>query len=477
MNKPADKKRLFHWSDNPQGGHYIDDNALFLLIEIVGGRFSSKESSSNARIFKLPIGWTNLDLIFFVLKVSKCYGFFLTDFSVNVSAFSEEYELDLIDHDTKKPLPEYVDEFEDYFNNNQKYEACLAKYHEGEVEFFDCLKHYVIPPKYFKGAYKWAIEESAKRTKRGELMKNIFDDYKGLLDREGFDEIIRMYQLIAPEQGDSNESYQKQIAKSILEWTNFVIEIPPEVSQKMKEDLFSYITKFMKGELVTADRHRTIAGETVLMSQTVYSYKKHLEILHEILSSMEHNYGKEFTIKNPFDAGYIEGVTSVNDRYLKREFLFFHSIFALHCLNEIKILNLGSDWHFSEIEPTRATADVLILNLSKSEPIPQKVSRKWQFDERRKVLKLDELEIDVSRAQMQYQTLSIVGSFFDKTLRDGEEIDLVDIANEYDSSDSRNTKPFLNALYQINQKILKKNRPCLFQLATTTVRLTDDYLS
>ena len=98
-----EQKKKLQWDDDPRIGHYIDDNALYVLNNISRGRFVA--SSTSYRFFFescKPFEWKHKTMIKFLIRASEEYGIELKNFETMTYAFAEEYEQPIFDEKTGK---------------------------------------------------------------------------------------------------------------------------------------------------------------------------------------------------------------------------------------------------------------------------------------------------------------------------------------------------------------------------------------
>jgi len=253
--KETSQKRKLTWIDDPRGWHYIDDDALFVLNSMARGHISGKNASYYFFIASWhPVDWDIKMLVKFMIKVADEYNLELKNFSTMTYAFAEEYEKNLIDPGTNKPLPQYESVYKKYFKDLEKFEQYKKKHKLKDV--FEKIgtpikdspalkdKTIFVPPKRpvdYEGAYKWTLDEIKKKPQsaEGKLFSKIFIDKFDLADLK---EIIKISDGLVSisESSDSIGFMAKKICNDIVNWTSFEVEPDKQKLEALKKDLDSY---------------------------------------------------------------------------------------------------------------------------------------------------------------------------------------------------------------------------------------------
>ena len=142
------QKRKLPWDDDPRLGHYIDDNALFVLESVIKGHLTGKNASNYFFIASWhPLEWDIKILVKFLVRAAEEYSIELRGFTTVTYAFAEEYEEPIFDEKTGKPFAGYEKEWEKYDKKNQEYEKCQKKYKDIGDQIFECLSEFsMLPP-------------------------------------------------------------------------------------------------------------------------------------------------------------------------------------------------------------------------------------------------------------------------------------------------------------------------------------------
>ena len=489
------KKWKMPWDDDPRLERYVDDNAFFMLDAISRGHLSGKHASYHFFLASVqPLEWDHKTQIKFLLRVAEEYEFELKNFATMTYAFAEEYEKNLIDPKTNKPLPEYEAAYKKYFEELDEFEKYKKKH--GLKDMFEDIgapirggpaikdKSIFVPPKEprdYEGAYKWALDEIKKKPQsaEGKLFSKIFADKFGLTDLE---EVIKISDRILAinELEDSERFYAKKICNDIVSWASFEFVPDEKAAEKLKDDMNNYLDKFIDNKLGMPSREKRIGEVLVLQNQNIYTFNKHKELMIERLREMHENFGNAFVFENPF--GQIARYDGDNhkenlkERYAARQFLFKHAIFAFEKLGYIRILTLGNNWHYSEeVEDLRDTAKIQLLPPFFKElgVVPKQTN--LYFDDERSRLYVRGIEIKIQKNSDQYHALRIM---FSDPKELGQEWFFDDIAERIDRSrPEERVKRYYNAIYQIGIKLTAKGFPDFFITTKYSAKIDPKYLS
>ncbi len=483
------KKYKLPWDDDPRFGRYIDDNALFMLDAVSRGHLSGKHASYHFFLASAqPLEWDHKTQIKFLMRIADEYGFELKKFSTMTYAFAEEYEKDLIDPKTNKPLPEYEAAFKKYFEELDEFEKYKKKH--GLKDLFEDIgapikggpaikdKTIFAPPKQpvdYEGAYKWALN-GAKKSSEGKLFAKIFADKFDLTDIE---EVIKISDRILAinEPEDSERFYANKIANDIINWTSFEFAPDEKAAGKLKDDLNKYLDKFINNELTMPSREKRIGKVLILQNQNIYTFDKHKALMIERLREMHENYGHTFVFENPFEQVMPhdrDDKENLKRRYAARQFLFKHAIFAFEKLGYIRILTLGNNWHWSEeVEDFRDTAKIQLLPPFFKELGVEPKQSNLYFDDERSRLYIRGTEIKIRKFSDQYHALRII---FSNPKEIGQEWFFSEIAERIDASNI-NEKRFYNAIYQAGLKAKIEGFPDFFITTRQSAKINPKYLS
>ncbi len=179
------QEKKLPWDDDPRLGHYIDDNALFVLESVTRGHLIGRNASNFFFIASYkPLEWDHKTLIKFLIRVVEEYGIELKNFATMTYAFAEEYEKPTFDEKTGKPFAGLEKAWEKYSKEYKKYEECRKKHNLKPDDFFSRECPFPIQSRIYGGAYKWALDEIKKKpqTAEGRMFSKIFSDKFGLPD-------------------------------------------------------------------------------------------------------------------------------------------------------------------------------------------------------------------------------------------------------------------------------------------------------
>src|SRR3989344_2128209 len=474
------KKWKMPWDDDPRLGRYVDDNALFMLDAVSRGRLSGKHASHHFFLASVqPLEWDHKTQIKFLLQVADEYGFELNNFKTERYAFAEEYEEPIFDEKAGKPIAGFEEAWEKYSKEYKEYEKCRKKYYLSPYDFLSKECHFPIQPRKYGGAYKWALDESKKKSSEGKIFAKIFVDK---FDRSDLEEVVKISDWMLPinEPEDSKLFYAKKICNDIVNWTSFEFAFNEKIAEKLKDDLNIYLGKFINGELLMPSREKRIGEIRVLQNQNIYTFAKHKASMIERLREMRENFGSTFVFENPF--GQIARYDGDNykenlkERYAARQFLFKHAIFAFEKLGYVRILTLGNNWHYSEeAEDLRDTAKIQLLPPFFKElgVVPKQTN--LYFDDERSRLYVRGIEIKIQKNSDQYHALRIM---FSDPKELGQEWFFDDIAERIDRSrPEERVKRYYNAIYQIGIKLTAKGFPDFFITTKYSAKIDPKRLS
>jgi hypothetical protein len=489
MDDPKPRRKA-PWDDDPRLGHYIDDNALYVLDSVARGHLSGRGASNYFYIASWhPLEWDIETLVRFLVKTAEEYDIVLKNFSTMTYAFEEEYEKDLFDPETKEILPEYESVFEKYFDELDAFEK--YKKENGLKNLFDsidpstkgspAIKDKVIypapkQPKFYVGAYKWALDKikESPQSSEGTLFAKIFSDKFDLYDLK---EVMKISdQIVAVNEPEDSERFMaKKICDDILNWTSFEVEPSMQNIGKLQKDLDAYLDKFTKNQLVMTSRDRKVGDFRVLQNLNIFTFNKHMEMILEQFKDMHKNYGHTFVFENPYEKILPhdrDDEESLRQRYATRQFLFKHMILALHKLGYIKIFSLGNNWHWTEqVEDFRDTAKIELLS-----PLLEKFegakAKNLAFNPDKLLLHVRGKELKIRKNSDQFRALKII--FFDPKLV-GQEWFFDDITDQL--GEENNDKRYYNATYQINQKLRGLGLPDFFVTTRHSAKINPEYLS
>lgn len=478
------QRKELPWYDDPRLGHYIDDDALFVLDSITRGHLSGKNASNFFFIASWhPIDWDIKMLVKFLIRVAEEYSLKLKNFSTMTYAFAEEYEKNLIDPKTNKPLPEYEAAYKEYFEGLEKFEKYKKERGFTEDDLFPRIgKSILVPPsepRDYEGAYKWALDEIKRKPQstEGKLFSKIFADKFNLVDLK---EIIGITEKIVAinEPEDSIRFMRKKICNDIINWTSFEIEPERQTLGILRKDLNAYLEKFIKNELAMPPRDKRIGEVFILQNQNIYTFSKHKKLIFERLQEMHENCGNIFVFENPFEQILPEdrdNNESLKQRYANRQFLFKHAIFAFEKVGYIKILSLGNNWHYSEeMDALRDRAKIQLLPPIFKELGTEPKQTNLYFDDAKSCLFIRGTEIKIKKFSDQYHALRIM---FENPDELAEEWFFSKMAEKYDLAQPPQDKKFYNAIYQISQKLKAKGIDDFFTTTRQSVKINEKYLS
>lgn len=471
-------KKELPWEDDPRLGHYIDDNALFVLDAISKGRFEGKSASYFLFVASCqPLEWDHKTLVKFLVRIAEEYGIELKNFETMTYAFAEEYEESVLDEKTGKPLPGYERVWEEYSKGERAYGKKASKYKDIGDEIFskELFGKFPTPPKKYGGAYQWALDEIKEKPQspEGILLSRIFDNKLDLADLK---EAIKISDRILPvhEPEDSERFLEKRIFNDIVQWASFETVPDKQITGKLRQDLDDYLERFINDSLKIGSRRRRMGEVSVLQSPNIYRFNKHKQLFFEQFRDMQESYGDTFIFENPFEKILPDNEEDVRQRYAERKLLFMHTILALAKLGYIKILTLGNNWDFSEeTVELRDLAKIVLLSPALKELGVQTEQGPLYFDEDKSRLFIRGKEIRVRKFSDQYHALRII---FNSPKETGQEWFFSEIAEKVDEANI-NDKKYYNAIYQVGQKMNGAGFPDFFITTRQSVKINPDYLS
>ncbi len=480
------QKRKLPWDDDPRLGHYIDDNALFVLNSISRGHLVGR-NASNFFFYAAfrPLEWDHRMLIKFLIRAAEEYGIELKNFATMTYAFSEEYEKDLFDPKTNQVLPDYEEEFKRYSDELEQFEKYKKDHGFTDDDLFPVKgKSIIVPPMQpvdYEGAYKWALDEIKKKppSSDGKLLSKVFADKFNLVDLR---EVIKISDRMLPinEPKKSERFMAKRICNNIVDWASFEVEPDNPTAEMLRKDLNDYLDKFINNDLKMPSSEKRIGEVFVLQNPNIYTFNKHKTLMFERLREMHENYGNTFAFESPFEEVPFQeplNEENIRQRYAAKQFLFMHAVFAFAKLGYIKIFALGNNWHWS------AQKDNDLKNYAKIQLLPpilkelgvaSKQSNLY-FDDDRSRLYVRGVEIKIQKNSDQYHALRIM--FVDpKEL--AQEWFFDDIAERIDRSRPEEmVKRYYNAIYQVGLKLAAKGFPDFFITTKYSAKIDPKYLS
>ena len=475
------QKRKLPWDDDPRLGRYIDDNALFVLEDVVKGHLAGKNASNYFFIASWhPLEWDHKTLIKFLIRVAEEYGIGLKNFATMTYAFAEEYEGSTFDEKAGKPFAGFKKEWNKYSKEYKKYEECrkIRGIKPDEIFSKDC--RLPIPPRRYGGAYKWALDEikNNPQTSEGKMFAKIFADKFDLADlKEAIKISDRILAINEPE--DSERFMAKKICNDIVDWASFEVEPGKQTAETLRKDLNDYLDKFINNELKMPSSEKRVGEVFVLQNPNIYTFNKHKALMFEQLREMHENYGNTFAFESPFEeVPFQEPINEENirQRYAARQFVFMHAIFAFIKLGYIKILALGNNWHWS------AQKDNDLKNYAKIQLLPPLLKElgaepkqtNLYFDDDKSRLFIRGTEIKIQKFSDQYHALRII---FASPKEVGQEWFFSEIAEKYDSEADLDDKKFYNAVYQVGLKAKTEGFPDFFLTTRQSAKINPKYLS
>ncbi|MEI7765479.1 MAG: hypothetical protein WCI93_02730 [bacterium] len=437
-------------------GKYIDDNSLYVYQSLARGRFSTIDPAMNFLMFR-PFEWNDTDFIAFILTVSKEYSFEIKNIKTNFSPIEEEYEVSF--EENGRPDVMKIAQY-------QRMVADALMRHDKTKPFKQ--------PKWYEGAYKWIMDLKEKEDKREEiqLFDKFFTDTATVADIE---RALIYANRTVPMYGDMDTELHmsKDIFEKIITWTTFFVEITPKQKVQLVADIEFYMEEFMTEKLTRNNTHSKKVGNTsVSQSDNILTFKKHSSLFKEYLQKMEDDFGKTITIENTFEdrfPHYYPTAEDIRKRYLARNFLFMHILFAFEKLDFLKIITLGSNWDYRE--------DELLTYQAKVELLPaffnENITKKLYFDIDKSRLYVWGKEIKLLKFKDEYHTLK---TMFENPKELPQEWFFSEIAERIDES-NLNDKKYYNAIYQIRLKLEKQGINDFFITTKQSVKINKKYLS
>ncbi len=440
----------------------IDDGSLYVYQSILAGRYSFTDpmGTFTAYILSVPLEWNNLDIVKFIIAVINKYDLKISYINVISNAISDDYVID---------MPKEL----------KKAKESGSELHTNKFEF----KGNKIVTTY-QGAYAWAqnyIED-----------KNPFDPQlqrviKGLFTNTAtIDDILFTIEhskywegnILTPKNKNVDKYlYAQELFKKLLEFISIHIDLKSEGLDKMKKDVEQYMEWFIQDTLKKESYRKSLGNTNVKTNPNVFTFEKHKEIFLEKMKQEFSKFGNEFVIEDTFDEPFESERISEEElraRYKKKEFLFFHTIFALNRLNLIKILSLGSNWDYHEDYPVSYEARIRLLPSLLTQFGSKSEQYAIRFDTNKSRLYFKDKEIKIKKFSDQYHILRIM---FENPKDLADEWFFSLVAEKYDSSGHFSDKKFYNAIYQINLKLGRLGIDDLFITTRQSVKINEKYMS
>lgn len=437
----------------------IDDNSLYAYGCIVAGRygFTDPMSTFAAYILSRPTEWTSLDLMKFVIAVANRYDLKISKVEVIVEAVSDTYQ---------------ISEQKDFDLIEQ-----------GKLDFFK--KEYVIKGEkitnYYTGAYAWANKYIEKEKpfnfELQDVLKRLFAHTLTLDDMLYIIDFPRKGILFEKDPNEDENEMASEFFRELLEYASVHIDPSSEGIKNIEKDFNEYVGAFIDGKLKKTNYSKSIGHTTTHLNLNVLTFQKHKELFSERLKEEWSKFGNEFIIRQVFEDAFPHTTLTeeeVRDRYRKREFLFFHTLFAFKMLGLIDILTLGSNWDYHEDFPLTYEARVRLLPPLLSEFGIQDNKQSIRFDLTQSILYVQDKEVKVKKFGDQYHTLRIMFQNPEELKR---EWFFSEIAEKYDQYKNYQDKKFYNAFYQLNLKSERVGMDDLFITTRQSVKINPKYLS
>lgn len=439
----------------------IDDNSLYVYKSILNGRFSAPDSISMTMLALVshPLDWENWDVISFLIAVINKYN---------------------LDVGLVKAMPEAI--ADDYLVTDDKE---LEKIEKEKLPLYkrDILgigeKKYI---NYYTGAYAWANKYIKEKKPFNPELQQVLRRF--LEDKITLEDIIYAhknpsYSLLSQVQ-DHKAEYEmaEELFNKMMPYITIQIDQKSEGLTQLYKDVNQYIFWFIEDKLSKNIYRKRIKGTEVYVNTNTLTFQKHHELFLKELERLSNKYGSEFTMHNTFETPVItldddepSEKYATREEYRKREFLFFHILFACVSLKEIEIVSLGSNWTYHEDQAPAYNVKIKLLPIILEKFGLKTVKIDLKFDAEKSRLYVNGKDIKVKKFGDEYHTLRII--FED--LKD--EWFFSRIAEKYDSEAHFDDKKFYNATYQINLKMGRTGMEDLFILTRQSAKINPKYLS
>lgn len=461
MSKDIFKDKIFnenthkyHYSNERESlsdDKYIDDNSLLLYESVCQGLFDNDKTEITF-LFLKPMEWNSIDYISFLIFIVEKYNLTIKDVKVHMGAIEENYIVD------------DLEELDEMFKSDPL--SILTQKINGEK---------AIAPMY-NGAYQWIQRHKNNKIeiinlfKTFEKQKAKIEDIKKALTYAKIDDCF---------EEDNPEYKAKEIFSHIIRWITFKIEMNDEQKEKIKKEISAYLILFEKNEL-KRNSSKTIRDTSVIQAKNIYTYQKHLSLFKDYLQEEYDNFGKRLNIQNIFDAEFIEYEDDIHlnkydekeyieDRFLNKKFLFFHSLFSFARIGLIKIIGIKNSGNWYENSELRYEAKIEIQPKFLNEVSPKNLL----FDSEKSIFYIKGNKIKIKKFGDEYHLLRII---FENPEELSQEWFFSDIKERVDRGED-NDKKYYNALYQIKQKLEKIGIKDFCTSTRQSLQINKKYLS
>ncbi len=456
--------KVFYFAEDLTKKELIDDNSLYVYKSILNGRFSANDPASMT-MFALvshPLGWENWDVISFLIAVIDRYN---------------------LDVGLVKAMPEAI--ADDYLITDDK-ELERIKKEKLHLYKWDVIgignKQYI---NHYTGAYAWANNYIKEKKPFNLELQQVLKRF--LEDKITVEDIIYGhknpdYSIFSQEQKHEEEyKMAEELFNKIMPYITIQIDPKSKGLTELYKDVNQYIFWFTEDKLSKRIYRKRIKNTEVYVNTNTLTFQKHHEQFLRELERLSDKYGAEFTMHNTFEKLVItldddeqaEKYTT-REEYRRREFLFFHILFACASLKEIEIVSLGSNWTFHEDQTPAYNVKIKLLPIVLEKFGLKTEKTTLKFDVEKSRLYVNGKGIKVKKFGDEHHTLRII---FENSKDLKDEWFFSRIAEKYDPEAHLEDKKFYNATYQINLKMGRAGMEDLFILTRQSAKINPKYLS